>query len=59
MINQYVGHTQSKLGNMNILSYFGFAAGDAWTYLGIVVAFFFGWSLLTWVALAYARNYKR
>jgi hypothetical protein len=59
MINQYEGHKQSRLGSMNVLSYFGFAAGEAWTYLVIVVCFFFGWSFLTWLALAYARNYKR
>uniref|UniRef100_A0A383VBA5 ABC transporter domain-containing protein n=1 Tax=Tetradesmus obliquus TaxID=3088 RepID=A0A383VBA5_TETOB len=59
MINQYEGHKQSRLGSMNVLSYFGFAAGDAWMHLAIVVGFFFGWSFFTWLALAYARNYKR
>jgi hypothetical protein len=28
-------------------------------HLAIVVVSFSGWSFLTWLALAYARNYKR
>jgi hypothetical protein len=59
MINQYEGQRQSRLGSMNVLAYFGFSAGDAWMHLAIVVGFFFGWSFLTWLALAYARSYRR
>lgn len=59
MINQYGGARKSTLGGMNVLTYFGFDDGDAWCYLGVIVAMFFGWSLLAWLALAYARNYKR
>lgn len=59
LINQYEHAPKSSLGGVNILSYFSLADKDPWAYLGVVVGFFFGWSVLAWLALAYARSHKR
>lgn len=59
LINQYEHAPKSSLGGINILSYFSLADKDPWAYLGTVVGFFFGWSVLAWLALAYARSHKR
>lgn len=37
----------------------GFTEGEAWECLHTVIAFFFLWSALAWVALAYARTHRR
>lgn len=47
------------VGGMGVLSYFGLAEADAWSYLAIAVAFFFGWSVLAWLALAFMYSHKR
>lgn len=40
-----------------------FAAGlgslDAWKCLQVVTSFFFFWSIMAWLALAFSRNHKR
>lgn len=40
-----------------------FAAGlgslDAWRCLQVVTSFFFFWSIMAWLALAFSRNHKR
>lgn len=59
MINQYQGPNESSLGDVDVLTYFGFADANAWKYLIVIIGMFFGWSFLAWSALAYARNYKR
>eukprot|EP00878_Enallax_costatus_P025535 GHUV01027322.1.p1 GENE.GHUV01027322.1~~GHUV01027322.1.p1 ORF type:complete len:208 (+),score=58.81 GHUV01027322.1:56-625(+) len=59
MINQYEGSKKSTLGGINVLTYFGFADADAWSYLIIIVGMLFGWSFLAWLALAFARNHRR
>eukprot|EP00775_Hariotina_reticulata_P008880 gene8880-9058_t len=59
LINQYQDHGNAGLGGVRVLSYFGLAGADPWAYLGVVWAFFAGWSFLAWLALAYARSHKR
>ncbi len=42
-----------------ILEYYNLQHVDKWAMLGIIVAFFGGWSLLAWFALAFVRHQKR
>lgn len=42
-----------------ILEYYNLQDVNKWAMLGIIVAFFGGWSLLAWFALAFVRHQKR
>ncbi|GLI60770.1 hypothetical protein VaNZ11_003002 [Volvox africanus] len=59
MINQFEKHPEAQLVGNPILEYYNLSNVDKWGRLGIVVAFFGGWSLLAWFALAFVRHQKR
>ncbi|GIM04796.1 hypothetical protein Vretimale_9300 [Volvox reticuliferus] len=59
MINQFQAHPNAELAGNPILEYYNLSNVDKWGRLGIVVAFFGGWSLLAWFALAFVRHQKR
>ncbi|GIL50638.1 hypothetical protein Vafri_6770 [Volvox africanus] len=59
MINQFEKYPEAQLVGNPILEYYNLSNVDKWVRLGIVVAFFGGWSLLAWFALAFVRHQKR
>ncbi|GLC42438.1 hypothetical protein PLESTF_000812600 [Pleodorina starrii] len=59
MINQFKEHPTAELAGNPILEYYNLSGENKWARLGLVVAFFGGWSILAWVALAFVRHQKR
>lgn len=59
MINQFDAHRDAELGGTPILTYFHLETIDKWQQLGIIAAFFAGWSVVAWAALAFVKHQQR
>lgn len=60
-INQFEGFPDAVMvGGLGVLEYFSLdTVGGAWVYLAIEFAFFVGFSVMAWAALAYVRHGSR